>query len=61
MRDPPVGMSRVVWLTIVNGRRVIAVVMHGHLARRWVEVVRESDVVVWPVGLRIVNPGYVPP
>ena len=37
-------------------------VMDGHLAGRWIEIIGEGDITfVCPVGLRIVKPGYVPP
>jgi hypothetical protein len=35
--------KQTIWLAIVNGRRVIAVIMHGHLARRRVEIVRKRN------------------
>ena len=38
------GDEQSLWLTVVIRSRVIAVIMHGHFARRWNAVIRESDV-----------------
>ena len=39
-----------VGLTVTNGRRMIAVVMDGHLAGCWIEVIRKCDVGCLPGG-----------